>query len=232
MSRPFPGFQHLYSLEDPLASRHMRGGCDAFGVDITRGDIRPSQPVTITWAMGGATPSDFVWTTSVFPRVVHRRVVDLLQEHGLTGWQTYDVRLTDRDGGPHTDYCGLVITGRCGPADPSRSTIVLHAYPGGWYPHMLGHYFEEASWDGSDLFMEREDARGATTGSTFVTERVRSVFRKAKVRNVRLERLCELSVSADIYSFGREYMLPDDFARRVDAAYAVSGLPRPEPTGE
>ena len=225
----FPGFQYLYLLRDPLSNRPLRGHFDS-ALDpcaITRGELLPTHPIPVLWAMGGATPSDTIWTTSVHTTIVHGRIVDLLRESNVTGWRTYPVSVTDKKGKLYRDYSGLVITGRCGPVDLTRSAVVLSEYPGGWFPHFLGHYFDDDSWDGSDLFMEHPDSRGHRTAVVYVTERVRTVFRRAKVRNVELKRLTEVSVSTWVYEVGSAHLLPTDFRARVDAAYVLADVPRP-----
>ena len=225
----FPGFQHLYLVHDPLSNRPLRGQFDT-DLDtcaITRGELVPTHPIPVRWAMGGATPSVAIWTTSAHPVIVHGRVVDLLQENNLTGWRTYPVWVTDKKGKLHRKYSGLAITGRCGPIDLSRSVVVLSQYPAGWFPHFLGHYFDDDSWDGSDLFMEHPDTRGHRTAAMFTTERVRQVFRRAKVRNLELERLTQVNVNTSIYEIGSTHLLPPDFNARVDAAYVRAGVPRP-----
>lgn len=225
----FPGFEHVYSLRDPLSNRSLRGNFEAREdcLALTRGETTTTETTRISWAMGGGMPSDVIWTTSAHPLIVHRRVVDLLREHGLAGWRTYPVDVTDKQGESHPDYQGLVISGRCGTVDLSRSVVVLSQYPAGWYPHFLGRYFAEDSWDGSDIFMETPDSIGRVTAHKFVTEKVRQVFDRAKIKNVHLQRLTEESVSTSIYEVGSSHLLPHDFTRRVDAAYARAAVPRP-----
>ena len=226
----FPGFEHIYSLSDPLSKRPLRGEIDT-KIDsfaLTRGDVRVSEAITVSWYMGGAVPSDVVWTGNAGAVIVHRRAVDLLRDGGFTGWRTYPVNVIDKNGDSYPDYAGLAVLGRCGACDLSRSVVVLAEYPVGWFPHFLGRYFSENSWDGSDFFMERADVRGSFTGHVFVTERVRQVFEQAKMKNVRLERLTETSVSAMVYEAGKDYLLPTDFSRRVDATYTRAGIPRPK----
>lgn len=151
----------------------------------------------------------------------------MLLEHRISGWRTYPVNVMDKLGEPQPDYEGLVVTGRCGNVDLARSIVVLSEYPTGWYPHFLGHYFEESSWDGSDIFMETPDSAGRVTAHKFVTEKVRLAFEKAKIKNARLERLTEQSVRTSVYEIGSSHLLPHDFSRRVEAAYIRAGIPKP-----
>ena len=229
MSEPFPGFDLIYQLEDPLSKQPLRGRfqADVDSLALTRGEIDPSQTVRVGWAMGGRKPSDVVWTTSAFPIIIHRRFVDLLRQNGVAGWRSYEVVVTDRDGEPYKDYEGLIVIGRCDAVDLSRSVVVLSEYPRGWFPHFLGRYFDEKSWDGSDLFMERPDFKGKVTAHIFVTEKVRRLIDAARINNVRLERLTEQTVSTSVYEIGRSHLLPHDFSQRVRAAYVRAGVSPP-----
>lgn len=227
----FPGFERLYYVDDPFAKAYLRGDItfdgDAFA--LTRGEVRPSAPVSVTWGMGGQRPADFVWTTSLSPLLMHARVHEMLRNERFTGWTTYPVNLTGKNGTPYPDYVGLAITGRCAAKDLSRSDVVVRQYPGGWYPELQGHYFNEASWTGDDLFMESPAESGSLTAFMFVTERVVQAAWKAKLTNVSLTRLVDVSVPVDTYDTpaGRE-RLPPNFASRVREAYRSAGVPRPK----
>ena len=227
----FPGFEHIYSFKDPLSKRPLRGKFDTKidPLGLTRGEITTAaEIIPISWEMGGPLPFDLVWTTSAHPVIVNRRVIDLLQDCGALGWRTYAVNVTDKTGKLHQDFAGLTVLGRCGAVDLSRSAVVLSKYPGGWFPHFLGHYFPEDSWDGNDIFMEEPDSAGQITANIFVTEKVRKAFDKAKIQNLRFQSLTEMNVMTSIYEIGRSHLLPQDFSRRVDAAYARAGVPRPD----
>ena len=232
--RKFPGFENIYFLSDPLSNRPLRGAIDA-KIDtfaITRGEVKTLAPIEVSWYMGGALPSDFVWTGNAGAVVVHRRVVRLFRDQGFTGWRSYVVSVIDKGGDYHPEYEGLVILGRCGPADLSRSAVVISQpqseyQVGGTFPQFLGYYFSEDSWDGSDIFMEKPDAQGRTTAHVFVTERVRLALEAARVKNVRFERLTERTVMTSVYEIGSAYKLPSDLSARVSAAYSRAGIDPP-----
>jgi hypothetical protein len=229
----FPGFDHIYQLRDPVSDRVFRGEIqgDVNCIGWIRGDAEPERTVRVGWAMGGACPSDVIWTTSAHPLIVHRRILDLFREEGVTGWRSHPVQVVDKGGEAYKDYEGIGIVGRCDPIDLSRSEVTLRKLPGGWMPLFLGSYFPKESWDGSDVFMERADTKGKVTAIIFVTERARQIFAKAKVENVRFERLTEREISTGVFEIGSvTHRLPTDFKQRVDAAYRRAGVDKPDKT--
>ena len=177
--------------------------------------------------MGGASPSDVIWTTSAHVIILHVGLTKVLEAGSLTGWQAYSALVTDKFGEKREGYAGLQIVGRCGAIDLSRSEILLKEYPGGWYPQIKGHYFEETSWDGSDIFMHRMDAQRRVTADMLVSERVRDALVSASAPNLKFTCLTEHSVPSSVYEIGLRYLLPKDFQERVDAEYDRLGVPRP-----
>lgn len=172
--------------------------------------------------MGGSEPSDFLWTTSVDAKAVHQRVIDLLDSLGATGWTTYPVTVSNKRGEILDGYQGLSITGRCGPRDLGRSVIDLFQLPGGWFPRFRGFFFDEESWDGSDLFMAELHR------TMLLTERVATALDTATIQNVRLTRLSETETATLVYEIGAPAAdLPPDFRERVHRAYDAAGVPRP-----
>jgi hypothetical protein len=219
----------FFQLDDPF-SRSFRGQFGATvddGAAFARAEARPDDPVPVEWLMGRPTPSDVVWTTSVYPFVVSRRVIDLLERGRFTGWDSYPVDLVDKHRHPVPGYAGLMITGRCDPVDLSRSELVVREYPGGWFPKFRGQFFASESWDGSDLFMERADERGATSHTMHASARLVDVLRRARIRNLRIEDLARLEITSSVYTIGLAYRLPRDYEARLAEAYARQGVPRP-----
>lgn len=187
-SREFNGWDRIYSLSDPLASRPFRGslqldsGAEAYA--LTRGELVPATPVTVTHASGGQ-PSDVIWTTYAIPLLVNSRVVDILSDGGFTGWSTYEVSVFSRAADEIKGYRGLAITGRCGPLDYSKSDVFLRQFPAGAFPAYRGLYFDVDTWDGSDLLMPEG------SGHIFVVEAVKRALQRASVRNIRFTKLSE-----------------------------------------
>jgi hypothetical protein len=112
-----------------------------------------------------------------------------LKGEGFTGWRTYPVHLYAKDGARIPGYHGLAIHGRCGPLDDSRSVQLDTIYPGGVFPKWYGLYFDEETWDGSDLFMTSSEQAWI-----FVVEAVKRAFEKAKLTNVEFTALDQQQV--------------------------------------
>lgn len=192
-SAMFPGFDHIYTLDDPLTKRHFVGRLDfnpKHGQDFSliRAELKPPTPLLIYYAAGSSIPADVIWCTSFLP-LISQRVIDLFSEQGFTGWTTYPVELHGKDGNIIPDYYGLAITGRCGSLDFSRSIEVLKDYPAGKFPVRRGLFFDPQSWDGSHFFMATDYYRWI-----FVTHPVKASFEQGKVRNAIFTSLPEVEI--------------------------------------
>lgn len=221
----FPGFDRFYLLHDPFWNKAFRGGwnsnIDAFR--LLRSEITITEPITIPWQMGGDQPTNIIRTTMGYPVILSKKIVDLFLKHNISGWKTYEIELLDKKKTLIQGYFGLSVTGRCDSIDLSKSTIVLHQYPARKSPRFKGHYFDPKSWDGSDIFMERPDEKGNTTASILVTQRVKDLFEKEKIRNVKLERLGETETDLSVYEIGLQYKLPTNYKNIIKEANKKEG---------
>jgi len=103
----------------------------------------------------------------------------------------FPVRLGAKNGSPVPGYQGLIVTGRCGDIDKSRSVPFEKPMGKGTAStYYKGLFFEEATWDGSDIF------RPAGTGFVFVTQKVKDVLSKMGATNFRFESLAEFERAA------------------------------------
>jgi hypothetical protein len=182
----FPGFAHFYLFQDPWWNRRR------MAVDFADPTVRdllnqliwasaptPTEPITMRWVWGDRTPSDIVWADSDLPPFVSPKVINVLQDHGLTGWDRVPAHVIDRNGDVHTDYSFLVITGgRCSALDWSRGELINRTEDPPWGWVYRGAQFNPASWDGSDLF------RSAGWKYILATERVKTAFERARIPNV------------------------------------------------
>lgn len=187
-SSRFPGFDNLYSFESKGSSREFVADIDLGHLDpllATRGE-QIVRGASARWAMGGTRPDQIVWTRLIGPILLASSVVEALQEAGASGWKTYPVALLGKNGEAMGTYFGLQVTGRCGQLDPTRCAHETQDYPAGSFPVLRGLYFDEASWDGSDIFMPADDSAWI-----FVTELARRVF-EANAKNIRFEALTDI----------------------------------------
>ncbi len=181
----FPGFDHIYRLDDPIDYHWLQADCeDAGGLErqdaLVRSRVKPPSPVTFRWAEGKSRPADFVWSIGL--PLVSELVVGLLVQNRFTGWSSYKAGLLGRDREEIDGYHGLAVSGRCGEVDDDRCDAYLEEFPGGPDVVSRGMYFEPATWDGTDIFMPE----GEHYWWIFVTEGVKLALQEAKVRNVSL----------------------------------------------
>jgi hypothetical protein len=143
---------------------------------LLRGDVIPSSPVELRWESGRRL-CDLVETSLFFVVLVSERLVDCLTDAGATGWRLYDVAPSDRAGRAIRGYRGLSVVGRTGPVDWQRTrpvdkgSFVLE-------DARVGLFIDEATWDGSDVFMPID------SGHIVVTEKVREAVMRNGISNI------------------------------------------------
>jgi hypothetical protein len=204
---PSLDFGELFELQDPLAKRPLRLTTEGYSdlltgeqaIALFKGELTLEHPLRLGGYMGGQA-TDFLWSGLTPLVVVSRRVVELLEQHGFTGWATYPVEVYDRKREPLPDYFGFVITGRAGKQDRSRSTIIAKPAPtpkGKPYQVYKGFYFDESQWDGSDIFL--------AGGLIVVARAVQRAFKRTKVTNVRFTPLADVEIDVYLDRFDPEH---------------------------
>lgn len=164
------------------------GGLTYDASRLVRSEVRPSTPVEFAHVEGD-TVCDVVGTTYPALTIVSDKFVDVLLEHGFSGWTTFPVGVQQQDGTQLQGLSGLAVNGRCGPIDDSLSQRITLPPPvagGRSAPGLLGLCFKPESWDGSALFV----AEGST--SVFVTEPVKDALERARITNVAFHRLSDI----------------------------------------
>jgi len=151
---------------------------------LTCGVVRPLAPLMLRWTEGRQKPGQVIWP-SIAVLVVRADVIAVLEKHGFSGWSTYPIELHGKDGSLINGYCGIVVTGRCGPIDKGQSIPYWHEYPAGLFAEWRGMYFDPATWDGSDFFTPE----GSFHPWILISEEVAAALRKARISNVNVERL-------------------------------------------
>jgi hypothetical protein len=198
MSLGFPGFDCIYVLDDPVSGIYFRAGLSRREFDPVPHGIAemfrmtayglqppPTQRPRLYHGSGRATPSDIVWPMGGVMPFVSDRVITLLSEYDVTGWDSFSVEIVDRNGVLHNTHHRLMITSDpCGPIDWRRGVLIERTeVPRGRY--YQGGWFDPATWDGSDIFYSRN------WGFPLVVERVRDLFNLAKIKNIQFVRLTD-----------------------------------------
>ena len=116
--------------------------------------------------------------------LISERVYNLLMDNNITGWKGIPAVIYKHE---DLKYYLLTITGRCGPIDKSKTTVVDNTtfIPGQTTKMYQGLFFSEDSWDGSDMFVAEY------VNFTFITEKVQKLLKKNKVTNIIIENIKE-----------------------------------------
>jgi len=138
-------------------------------IAAARGETSALDPrPTCSWASKGEGPEPDLVRTDLIPVwALSETAVDALSN--LTGWKPV-VLAENPVGGTKSSkrYSVLSITGRAGPVDPTRSEI---RNGDDQDSEMVGLYFRDDYWDGSDIFVLKESAF-----LIFVTDKARSAI--------------------------------------------------------
>jgi len=171
MSSPiFPGWNKVFLIRPSIKSTHCIVSVQPGDIAIFRKAIRnryTGKPINMH-IMSGDLQTDVMWAMGTEP-VFSSRFITALNESCISGWSTYQVVLYDSSEHVVEGYHGLSVIGVCGNIDYSRSLMSQRDYPTGMHPSYRGYYFDESTWDGSDVFM------ASGSGHRFATESFRSV---------------------------------------------------------
>jgi hypothetical protein len=165
---------------------------------LSRGQFCPQEPLIFN-AYRGNKATDVLWSDSIDPFFFSVRLLTLLIDQGISGWNTYPVELYNRQRERLDSYMGIAITGPECQRDRSRSEIVDKPPPvlgGQGYQVYRGLYFDESQWDGSDLFRVNEG------GGIVVTDRVHRLFHMHKIRNAKFTPLPEVEIRVAFDKYG------------------------------
>ncbi|WP_139062115.1 hypothetical protein [Ochrovirga pacifica] len=186
------------------SNRPFRGeieNSDLAEPEISRGEKENLEVIPVKHSMGGKSLYDIIWTTNAFPLIVSERTIELFKSNGISGWKTYNVEIySKKNEFIKQKYYGLIITGRCGYRDYSKSSIVMNKIGITMEPHSKGFYFKDNYWDGSDLFMCNPDENGNSNMFRFCTQKVADLFKKEKIKNISLEKTTDFYMSISLYN--------------------------------
>lgn len=195
----FPGFDRIYDLSNALKPGFVTARIVTSDGSIAgENDAVISDPARVLhWtSVGGQRRSAVVWTSSHF-FLIDEALADALAKAGVTGWIPQPAECLDVE--VESSYVGFRITGRCGPQDTSRGTWVRdEAAPGPWKVVLRGLYFDESTWDGSDVFSPQD------MYACLLTSKAARVFVEADVENIQLTKAVEFETPELVLRFRRE----------------------------
>lgn len=146
-----------------------------------------SKPVMLRQAEGHKY-YDFIGTTSAAIDLISSRIVAAMHQGGITGLATCPTDLKDKNGEAVIGYELLGTIGRCGPLDNGRSlkTMRPNKVRTAMIELWLGYYFDEESWDGSDIF------RPNGTRMIIVTNRTKNLIEQIGATNISFKPILEV----------------------------------------
>jgi len=117
--------------------------------------------------------------------LISEKLKSVLMENELTGWKTYPIKLFDKKNSTILGYHGFSITGRCGPINYEKSTIIEERLipTGPLVRFYKGRFFDVKNWDKSDFFLPEETIR------ITVNKKTSEILKKEKISNLILEPL-------------------------------------------
>lgn len=118
--------------------------------------------------------------------LISDRVVSILKENGVSGWDNYCIKLYDKKGNIIDGYSGFSVTGKGGVFSKSWDRE-YNSKDNESYVKTRGLY-DISQWDGSDIFLV---GRFPITSYIIITERVMKLLETNKVTAVEYERLSD-----------------------------------------
>lgn len=115
---------------------------------------------------------------------------NILVDNDLTGWQTFETKILDKQQVEIGGYCGLSVIGRCGEIDYNKSEIKERRRKPTTpiVKYHKGLYVGLDKWDGSDFFLPLK------SHAPIVTKRVVDILMKNKITNVRFTNLSDIEI--------------------------------------
>jgi|GEM_PF-1628152 len=185
----FSDFFVMREASKPDAARvdERSGAVGERANEVATGTWLPKEPLRFV-QYEGKEWCDLVGSTNATLRLSSNRILDAFSAAGVTGWEGAPVVVASKSRKPVSNYKLLVVTGRSGRIDNSLSVQtdwLLRGKPTGkkvW----KGLYFEDGTWDGSDVFAP------SGTAHFIVTSKVKALLEREQATNIKLEPLSEV----------------------------------------
>lgn len=188
-------YSKFHRLSDPFSTQALRltpcPSCvwlnEETAIGLATGTLKEASNELQMCGTSGQRPMSWLWSTFPPLRFVSEQTALLLTNNEVVGWSTYPVKITDREGRVLPGYRGFAVTGRAGEVrhDLSTNTTLHHPWGTSTRVHR-GLYFDPQAWDESEFFL--------VGGHTVITERVRELFTKNRVSNVKLAPITEVEM--------------------------------------
>ena len=183
----FPGFDHFFVLSPAFQASAIHVRPIDFSENpfsIARAEHRIDAPLGFEIS-SGTSEVDLVASEDPPLCLFSSEMKLLLQRHDLTGWGTFPIKLVSRTLNLTRHYEGFTVSGRCGKVQNHRSTKVTCLPPPGGrsYQAYKGLFFEEMSWDGTDIFMPED------VSYIIVSARTQAIFVEKRLSNLDFIRL-------------------------------------------
>jgi hypothetical protein len=157
--------------------------------ELATGRRRPTATLRFDQTEGSSWP-DLVGTTLASVRLVSERVLSAFAASGVTGWEGIPVDVHRADGHAVRGYHLFVVKGRSGPIDNARSVQVdrIRLVKGSQRSSKVwrGLFFDESTWDGSDVFAPGRSA------FCFVTQKVKDTLERENATNFSIRALVDI----------------------------------------
>lgn len=119
--------------------------------------------------------------------LISDKVVEVLKENKLTGWQLYGCEIFDKKGNEIEGYHGLSVLGRSGEIRYDLAIPFDMQHPNGPVTrYYKGQPIVPSTWDGSDFFLPK-GYKGPC-----VSAKAMQILKEAKITNLRLIALSEI----------------------------------------
>lgn len=122
--------------------------------------------------------------------LISDKMKTLLENNLLTGWKTFPVKVSSKEGKEIEGFHGFSITGRCGLVDFTKAeTITKELVPGGPMGEFnKGLYFDIEAWDKSDFFIP-ENYFGI-----IVSKKASEILSNSNLSNINLLNLLDVEI--------------------------------------
>jgi hypothetical protein len=187
-SAEFPGFDRLFTCDNNFATRCAYAQWqDERTPELLMGTMEVTAPAVRWRRSRGTRIGDVVWTDFVGLVLISDDLAGQLRQRGITGWSPFPTECVNSP--ELSRYVVCQVQGRSGGVRFDRGTWIRHEEAAGpWKSVLRGLFFDENTWDGSDIFCP------AGTGFMVVTEKVVDVIRAFDTRNVGITPMTDVEI--------------------------------------